>query len=92
MALKRQMEYDNTIAYLQGSYFVEALLATVGNMLSSKSSKRHDYPNQPYKLDLDTDKQKKESEQERQLLLFKAQLNTAMSNFNLSKSKEQGQS
>ena len=84
------MEIDNTIAYLQGAYFTEALLATVGNMFSGKTSKRHEYPANPYKLDLETNEKKTESEQERQLALLKAQLNTAMSNFNLS--KEQGQS
>ena len=88
IALKRQMEYDNTIAYLQGCYFTEALMATVGNMLSGKSSKRHEYPDKPYQMDLDN--KNKESEQERQIALLKAQLDARMRNFNLS--REQGQS
>ena len=80
------MEVDNTIAYLQGAYFTEALMATVGNMFAGKASKRHEYPDKPYNLDLDSGtEKKKESEQERQLALLKAQLTTAMSNFNLSK-------
>ena len=82
------MEVDNTIAYLQGAYFTEALMATVGNMLSGKSSKNHEYPDRPYKLDLDNEN--KESEQERQIALLKAQLNARMRNFNLS--REQGRS
>ena len=88
IALKRQMEVDNTIAYLQGAYFTEALMATVGNMLSGKSSKTHEYPDKPYKLDLDNEN--KESEQERQIALLKAQLDARMRNFNLS--REQGRS
>lgn len=90
IALKRKMEYDNGIAYLQGCYFTEALMATVGNMFSGKTSKKHEYPDKPYKLDLDNEN--KESEQERQLALLKAQLDARMRNFNLSRSREQGQS
>lgn len=76
------------IAHLQGAYIVEALLTTVGNMLSDKNSKKHEYPSQPYDLNLDG--KKTEREQESQLQLLKANLNNAMSNFNLGHSKEQG--
>ena len=76
------------MAYLQGSYFAEALLSTIGNMLSDKTSKKHKYPEQPYDLNLDG--KKTEREQESQLQLFKAQLTNTMNNFNLS--REQGQS
>ena len=86
IALKRQFEHENAIAHLQGMYFVESLLATVGNMLSSKNTKKHDYPDKPYDLNLDGHKE--DREQERQLELFKAQLTARMTNFNLS--KEQG--
>lgn len=88
LANKRQIEQDNAIAYIQGSYFCEALMATVGNMFSDKSSKKHNYPEKPYELNLDEDKQEKEKE--RQLELLKAQLTARMNNFNLA--KEQGQS
>lgn len=88
IALKRQIERDNAIAHIQGAYIVEALMATVGNMFSDKNSKRHEYPDKPYDLNLDEDK--KEKEKERQLELFKAQLSLSMNNFKLS--KEQGQS
>ena len=85
IALNRQIENDNAIAHLQGAYIVEALLATVGNMFSSKSSKKHEYPEKPYDLGLDG--KRTEREQERQLQLFAAGLSAAMSNFNLSKEK-----
>ena len=84
MALKRQMEVNNTVAYLQGAYFTEALMATVGNMFAGKTAKKHEYPDKPYNLDLNKDKNDN-SEQERQIALLKAQLNMSMSNFNLSK-------
>lgn len=95
LRLKQQMEYDNTIAHLQGAYFVEALLATVGNMFSGKSSKRMEYPEKPHDLNLDKfgkshnhAKQNigiNDSYNEKQLKLFAAQLTTAMHNFNVSK-------
>ena len=92
IAYKRQIERDNAIAHLQGAYIAEALMATVGNMLSGKSSKKHEYPDKPYELNLDQDKNEKEKE--RQLELFKAQLSLSMNNFNIAhqKVKEQGQS
>ena len=86
IALKRQIERDNVTAHLQGAYFVEALLSTVGNMFSSKTARKHEYPEKPYDLCLDNDK--REQENEKKLQLFAAQLTAKMSNFNLS--KEQG--
>lgn len=90
VAYKRQIERDNAIAHLQGAYIAEALMATVGNMLSSKNAKKHDYPEKPYDLNLDATEDQKERESERKLELFAAQLTARMNNFNLS--KEQGQS
>ena len=88
MAYKRQIEHDNAIAHLQGAYFSEAIMATVGNMFASKTAKHHDYPEKPYDLNLDNSKE--ESENEKKLELFRAQLTARMNNFNLSNS--QGQS
>lgn len=91
-ALKRQLDYDNHIAYIQGAYFLEALMASVGNMFAKKGHKGHEYPDKPYSFNIDADEaQKDETEEERQRKLFAAQLSTAMSNFNLSKQKD-GQS
>ena len=90
VAYKRQIERDNAIAHLQGAYIAEALMATVGNMLSGKNAKKHDYPEKPYDLNLDVSEDQKERENERKLELFAAQLTARMNNFNLSNS--QGQS
>ena len=78
------------MAHLQGAYFTEALMATVGNMFSDKNAKKHDYPEKPYDLHLGDDKEREEREKERQLELFKSQLTLRMNNFNIA--KEQGQS
>lgn len=48
---KRKLDYDNFIAYLQGRYFVDALLSTVGNMFSKKGAKPLEYPREPYNLE-----------------------------------------
>ena len=90
MACKRQIESENAIAHLQGAYIAEAILSTVGNMLSGKNAKKHDYPEKPYDLNLDVSEEQKERENERKLELFAAQLTARMNNFNLSNS--QGQS
>ena len=91
-ALKRQLDYDNHMAYIQGAYFLEALMASVGNMFAKKGQKGHEYPDKPYSLANDLkEKEKNETEEERQRKLFAAQLSTAMANFNLSKQKD-GQS
>ena len=66
-------------------YFAEAILSTVVNALSDKSSPTHDYPSKPYDLSSNTNI---ESENERQLELFKAQLNTTMNNFNRTHGKD----
>lgn len=76
------------MAHLQGAYIREALLSTVGNMLSSKHSQKFDYPDKPYDLNLDG--QKEEREKESQLEVFTASLTTAMNNFNLRQSNEGG--
>lgn len=77
---------NNAMAYLHGAYVREALLSTVGNMLSGKHSKTIEYPDKPYDLNLDG--KKEEREKEKQLELFAASLTAKMHNFNLS--KEQG--
>ena len=48
---KRKLEYDNFMSYLQGRYFADALLCTVGNMFSKKGAKTIEYPKEPYNLE-----------------------------------------
>ena len=50
-AQKRKLEYDNLLAFIQGRYFVDALLCTVGNMFSKKGAKQIEYPKEPYNLE-----------------------------------------
>lgn len=49
-AHEKQLEEKNLLAYIQGQYVVEALLATVGNMFSGKGSNKFSYPDRPHEL------------------------------------------
>ena len=44
--LKRRQQ--NETLWMQGLYVRDALLATVGNMFADKSSKKNEYPTEPY--------------------------------------------
>ena len=46
----KKLEEKNLLAHLQGQYFVEALLATVGNMFSGKGATKFTYPEKPHEL------------------------------------------
>ena len=52
-AKKNEIRTQNMLAYLQGQYFAEALLATVCNMFRSKGQQPYKYPSKPYELNLD---------------------------------------
>ena len=39
--------------HLEGMYFMDALVATVGNMFRGKGQKAFEYPKEPYTLDLE---------------------------------------
>lgn len=51
-SLKNDLRRQNMLFHLQGHYFADAILATVGNMLRSKG-KAHSYPKEPYTLNLE---------------------------------------
>ena len=46
--MKRRRE--NEALWVQGLYVRDALVCTVGNMLSGKSGKQYDYPKEPYAI------------------------------------------
>ena len=46
--IKSENERNNNTAYLQGKYFVDGILCTVGNMFSK--GKPFDYPKEPYQI------------------------------------------
>lgn len=78
---KSEIRKANSIAHLQGQYFMEGLLATVGNMLSGKSAKKHKYPEKPYELY--KNKELTEEDLQKQRELFVARLMAMQTNFEL---------
>lgn len=52
-AKKDEIRKYNMLYHLEGLYFSEALLATVGNMFMGKGQKAFEYPKEPYTLDLE---------------------------------------
>lgn len=51
--MKRKTQYQNMLFHLEGMYFYDAILSTVGNALRGKGQRPFEYPKEPYKLDLD---------------------------------------
>lgn len=52
-AKKNEIKQANMLMHLEGMYFIDALLATVGNMFRGKGKKAFEYPKEPYSLDMD---------------------------------------
>lgn len=49
-AQKLKVKHQNNMMYIQGVYFIEALFASVGNMLRGKSTETFKYPEEPFDL------------------------------------------
>lgn len=50
---KNEIRQANMLYHLEGMYFMDALIATVGNMFRGKGQKAFEYPKEPYTLDLE---------------------------------------
>ena len=67
--------------HLEGMYFAEALLSTVGNMFRGKGQKAFEYPKEPYTLDLEYEKGLDMSDsKEREIALKRRQFVTQLNN------------
>jgi len=82
---KAEIQKQNYLAHLQGQYICEALMATVGNMLSKKGTKKYQYPEKPYEFE--NQKEFTEEELQKQRELFVAKLEAMKTNFELNNSK-----
>lgn len=76
---------SDVLAYVQGRYIMDALLATVGNMLGGKKA-NFSYPEQAYSLA--NKEELSEDEIQRQREQFIATLQTMGRNFELNKKKQ----
>lgn len=49
-AYRIRKQEENSMLYVQGRYFLDALLCSVGNMFKGKTAKAFEYPKKPYEL------------------------------------------
>ena len=50
---KNKTRQMNMLYHLEGMYFMDALVAVIGNMFRAKGQKPFEYPKEPYTLDLE---------------------------------------
>ena len=80
-AKKAEMKQNNMLFHLEGMYFIEALLATVGNMFRGRGQKAFEYPKEPYTLDLEYEEGLDMSDdKEREIALKRRQFVTQLNN------------
>jgi len=80
-AKKVEMKKNNMLFHLEGMYFAEALLSTVGNMFRGKGQKLYEYPKEPYTLDLEYEEGLDMSDDaEREIALKRRQFVTQLNN------------
>ena len=80
-AKKTEMKQANMMYHLEGMYFMDALLATVGNMFKSKGHKPFEYPKEPYTLDLEYEKDlDMTNDEDREIALKRRQFVTHLNN------------
>lgn len=80
-AKKTEMKQNNMLFHLEGMYFAEALLSTVGNMFRGKGQKVYEYPKEPYTLDLEYEEGLDMSDDaEREIALKRRQFVTQLNN------------
>lgn len=80
-AKKDEIRQYNMLFHLEGLYFSEALLATVGNMFRGKNQKAYEYPKEPYTLDLEYEEGlDMTNKEEREIALKRRQFVTNLNN------------
>ena len=80
-AKKAEIKQWNMMFHLEGMYFVDALLATVGNMFKGKGQKAFEYPKEPFTLDMDYEEGLNTgNDEEREIALKRRQFVTHLNN------------
>lgn len=80
-AKKADLKQYNMLFHLEGMYFAEALLATVGNMFRGKGKKAYEYPKEPYTMDWEYEEGlDMENSEEREIALKRRQFVTNLNN------------
>lgn len=78
---KQELRTQNMLFHLQGHYFADALLATVGNMFRGKGQQAFKYPREPYDLNFDYEEGlNMDDEKERDIALKRRNFVTNLNN------------
>lgn len=91
-AKKVELKQSNMLFHLEGMYFAEALMSTVGNMFRGKGQKAHEYPSEPYTMNFEYEEGLDASEEEdREIVLKRMQFVAGLNNLfrNVEKSLEE---
>lgn len=68
-----ELEEKNFVAHLQGAYFAEAIMSTIGNAFAK--GKKHEYPKEPYELGAKKEPcTEREIQEQRDLFVAKLQM------------------
>ena len=79
---------SDLVAFVQGQYFIHALLCTVGNMMPTKNGTKFEYPEQAFSLN-SQEEELTEDQIEAQRQQFIAALQTMQHNFEINKQKQE---
>lgn len=80
--IRIEMDQQNILAHIQGAYFADAIMATIGNAFAK--GKKHKYPDKPYEF-ADKNKAISEDEIQSQRDLFVAKLQMMKLNYEMNK-------
>ena len=85
-AYRIRKQEENVMLYVQGRYFADAIISTVGNMFKGKNTKAFEYPKKPYELFTEqVELTEEEIKRQRENLLLS--LKIMMGNFNRTHNK-----
>ena len=85
---RRKRNEENEMMHLQGVYFADALVATVGNMFRKKGTTPMEYPQEPYRIFPYTEEELEEKK-EKELQKAIAYFNNMMAESKRKKKKKQ---
>lgn len=78
---KLELKQKNMLMHVQGMYFTDALLVTVGNMFRGKGQRAFTYPKEPYPFDFDFEKGlDMESEEQKEIAIKRRDFVTQLNN------------
>lgn len=80
-AHKQWYEEQNTLMYIQGRYFADAIMATVCNMFRGQGHKPYEFPKEPYKFEKEEERELTPMEKDLAVKQLFAELQQMKENF-----------